>query len=220
MLAEHCTQRELAWDAGCGSGQLTIALARHFTRVVGSDPSPSQLANAQRAPSVEYLLASADLPMLDARSVDLAVSAQAAHWFHWPRYVAEVERVTRPGAVVGLVSYGILKLDGEAGELVTRYYKGDVGPHWPAERKHVENGYRELKWPWAEITPPPIDMTASWSREQLIGYVATWSATARMIRAVGPEPYQRLERELTKIWPDDERRTIAWPLTVRLAHRS
>lgn len=158
--------------------------------------------------------------MLDARSVDLAVSAQAAHWFHWPRYVAEVERVTRPGAVVALVSYGIMTLDGEAGQLLARYYRDDAGPHWPPERKHVENGYRDLKWPWAEITTPAIPMTERWSREQLIGYVSTWSATARMIRAIGPEPYKRLERELITIWPDGELRTITWPLTLRLAHRS
>lgn len=220
MLAEHCTRRELAWDAGCGNGQLTVDLARVFTRVVGSDPSPEQLAEAPRLPNVEYLLAKADLPMLEARSVDLAVAAQAAHWFHWPRYVAEVERVTRPGAVVALVSYGIIKLDGEAGELVTRYYYDDAGPHWPPERAHVENGYRDLRWPWAEMPVPPLDMTAMWTREELVGYVSTWSATARLVETVGSEAYERLARELVRVWPGEERRTITWPLVVRLAHRS
>jgi len=220
VLAEHCFHHDLAWDAGCGSGQLTTALTRKFTRVVGTDPSPEQLEHAERHPGVEYLLAVADLPMLDARSVDLAVSAQAAHWFHWPRYVAEVERVTKPGAVVGLVSYGILKLDGAAGELVARYYTDAAGPYWPPERKHVENGYRDLQWPWTEIPSPKVDMTAEWTRDELIGYVSTWSATARMIDAVGPEPYERLERELRACWPNFERRTIRWPLAIRLAHRS
>jgi SAM-dependent methyltransferase len=219
-LAEHCTLRELAWDAGCGSGQLTVALARHFARVVGTDPSPEQLQHAERVPNVDYLLATAELPMLDGRSVDLAVSAQAAHWFHWPRYVAEVERVTRPGAVVGLISYGILHLDGHAGEQVERYYRDTVGPYWPPERAHVENGYRDLTWPWVEIPPPAVDMTAEWTRAELVGYVATWSATAKMIDALGPAPYQELERELARLWPDGARRTVTWPLMIRLAHRS
>ena len=167
-----------------------------------------------------YLLATADLPMLDARSVDLAVSAQAAHWFHWPRYVAEVERVTRPGAVLGLVSYGILVVDGDAGELVSRYYHDTVGPYWPPERRHVENGYRDLAWPWPEMPAPALDMTASWTREELVGYLSTWSATVKMIDALGTAPFEALARELAAVWPDDEKRTVRWPLTIRLAHRS
>jgi SAM-dependent methyltransferase len=221
LLAEHCTQHELAWDAGCGSGQLTVALTRRFANVVGTDPSPEQLQNAQRNFAVRYSLATADLPLLDARSVDLAVSAQAAHWFHWTRYVAEVERVTRPGAVVALVSYGILSVEGrEADAIMKRYYLDVAGPYWPPERRHVENGYRDLRWPWPEIETPPTDMTAQWTRDELVGYVSTWSATVRMIKALGPEPYQQMTRELAAVWPEEERRTITWPLTVRRAHRS
>lgn len=221
LLAEHCTQHELAWDAGCGNGQLTVALTRRFARVVGTDPSPEQLQQAEQHFAVKYLLATADLPMLDARSVDLAVSAQAAHWFHWTRYVAQVERVTRPGAVVALVSYGILAVEGaDANAIVQRYYTDTAGPYWPPERKHVENGYRDLVWPWAEIATPPLDMTALWTRDELVGYLSTWSATVRMIRALGSAPYEQLTRALAAAWPENEKRLITWPLTVRRAHRS
>ena len=30
---------ERAWDAGCGNGQASVALARHFHAVVATDPS-------------------------------------------------------------------------------------------------------------------------------------------------------------------------------------
>lgn len=219
VLAEHCAEHQLAWDAGCGNGQLTTMLARRFDKVVGTEPSKAQLDQAEPHARVEYLLAKAELPMLAARSVDLAVSAQAAHWFHWARYVGEVDRVTKPGAVVALVSYGIMHADGEVGELLARYYRDEVGPYWPPERVHVENGYRDLVWPWTEIPAPPIDMTAQWTREETLGYVATWSATVKMIETKGPAAYETLTRELAQIWPGDERRTIRWPLTVRLAHR-
>jgi len=195
-------------------------LTRKFFKVVGSDPSPEQLANAEQAATVSYLLSTADQPLLDTRSVDLAVSAQAAHWFHWTYYVAEVERVTKPGAIVATVSYGKMLLDGDVGDLVERYYSRSVGPYWPPERRHVENGYRDLQWPWPEIPAPPITMTADWTRDELVGYVSTWSATVKMLDKLGPEPYQQLTRDLTSVWPDGERRTIRWPLTVRLAHRS
>jgi SAM-dependent methyltransferase len=220
VLADHCTQRELAWDAGCGNGQLTVLLARRFAHVVGTDPSREQLAEAEHFPGVEYRLSTADQPLLDPRSVDLAVSAQAAHWFHWQRYVAEVERVTRPGAVVGTVSYGITKLDGVAGVILDSYYHDVVGPYWPSERRHVENGYRDLAWPWTEIPTKPLDMTAEWTRDELLGYVATWSATQKMVNAVGPAPYEKLTSDLTTVWKDGETRIVRWPLSIRLAHRS
>lgn len=34
---------ELAVDVGCGSGQGTLLLAKHFASVVGTDVSPAQL---------------------------------------------------------------------------------------------------------------------------------------------------------------------------------
>ena len=157
--------------------------------------------------------------MLDDASVDLAVAAQAAHWFDWPRYVAEVARVTRPGALVALVSYGILHVAGAADAIVARYYHDDVGPFWPPGREHVENGYRDLAWPWAAVEAPAIDMTAEWTRDELLGYVATWSATVKMLGVKGPAAYERLGMQLAEVWPDDERRTVSWPLAIRLARR-
>jgi hypothetical protein len=62
-------------------------------------------------------------------------------------------------------------------------------------------------------------MTARWTRDEMLGYVATWSATVKMIETKGPAVYETLARELARAWPGDERRTIRWPRTVRLAHR-
>ena len=187
--------------------------------MVGTEPSREQVAAATAHARVEYRVEPAEQSTLEAASVDLAVAAQAAHWFDWPRYVAEVERVARPGALVALVSYGILIVDGDAGREITHYYKDVAGPYWPAGRKHVENGYRDLAWPWASVDAPAIDMTAAWTREELIGYVTTWSATVKLVDKVGPAPFEDFSARLAKSWPDRERRTVTWPLTLRLARR-
>jgi hypothetical protein len=147
------------------------------------------------------------------------VAAQAAHWFDWNRYVAEVERVARPGALVALVSYGILRVAGEAGRLIETYYRDVVGPYWPAGRQHVENGYRDLAWPWPSVDAPPIDMTADWTRDELVGYVTTWSATVKLVDTVGPAPFEAFRAKLATMWPEEERRTVTWPLAIRLARR-
>ena len=217
-LAERCERHELAWDAGCGNGQLSVALAAKFARVIATDPSQAQLDAASPHERIEYRRATAEDSGVSP-NVDLAVAAQAAHWFDWPRYVAEVERVTRPGALVALVSYGIMRLDGAAGDRMTRYYRDEVGAYWPPGRHHVENGYRDLAWPWPSVAAPAIDMAATWTRDELLGYVATWSATVKLVQIEGPARYQALCDELAAVWPDRERREIRWPLAIRLARR-
>ncbi len=217
-LADRCARHDLAWDAGCGSGQLSVALAARFGRVLATDPAQAQLDAAPAHPRVEYRCAKAEDSGLPDACADLAVAAQAAHWFDWPRYVAEVARVARPGALVALVSYGILELAGAAGERVARYY-ADVSPYWPPERRHVENGYRELVWPWPEVDAPAIAMCEAWTRDELCGYVATWSATPRRVKALGGGLYDALCADLARDWPDGERREVRWPLAIRLARR-
>lgn len=217
-LAARCNQTELAWDAGCGNGQLSVALAAKFEQVIATEPAQAQLDAAERHPNVEYRCEPAEKSSLGAGSVDLAVAAQAAHWFDWPAYVAEVARVARPGALVALVSYGIVEVAGSAGQTIAHYYHDVAGPFWPAGRQHVENGYRDLAWPWQAVEAPQLAMTAQWSRDQLLGYVASWSATARLVDAQGPAPYDALRSELARAWPDDhETREIRWPLALRLA---
>lgn len=208
-----------AWDVGCGSGQLSVALAERFERVIATDPAQAQLDAATPHPRVEYRCAPAEASGLAAHSVELVVAAQAAHWFDWPRFVAEVERVARPGALLALVSYGVLEVDGEAGELLTRFYRDVVGPYWPPERVHVENGYRDLAWPWPEVDAPAIAMTASWTLDELVGYVSTWSATVKLIEQHGTAAVQMLHERLAHVWRDRAPRTIRWPLAIRLARR-
>jgi hypothetical protein len=62
-------------------------------------------------------------------------------------------------------------------------------------------------------------MRVEWTREELLGYVATWSATVKLVQAAGMVPYHELGDQLRTVWPDDGRRTVTWPLAIRLARR-
>jgi SAM-dependent methyltransferase len=219
-LAEHAP-RGSVWDVGCGNGQLSVALAERFDRVIATDPAQAQIDAAIAHPRVEYRATSAEDSGLDTQSIDgLVVAAQAAHWFDWDKWIAEVERVARPGTLVALVSYGIDVVDGEdANAIVERYYHDDVGPYWPKGREHVENGYRDLVLPWPAIAAPAIEMVARWTRDELLGYTSTWSATVKMIAAKGDGRVRALHEALAAVWPDGEARTVRWPLTIRLARR-
>lgn len=217
-LAGRSERHDVAWDVGCGNGQLSVALAAHFARVIATDPAQAQLDHAERDPRVEYRRVPAEASGLLDASCDLAVAAQAAHWFDWPRFVVEVGRVVRPGGLVALVSYRNAELAGEVGELLVAHYR-EIEPYWPGGRVHVNNGYRDLELPWPAVAAPPIEMTAAWTRDELVGYITTWSATARLVAARGEAPVDELRRRLAAVWPDDEPREIRWPLTIKLARR-
>lgn len=53
-LADQLTHREVAWDAGCGSGQLSTLLPTRFAHTIATDPSADQIAQARAHPGVEY----------------------------------------------------------------------------------------------------------------------------------------------------------------------
>ena len=217
-LAERCARRDVAWDVGCGSGQLSVALAAQFVRVIATDPAQAQLDHAEQHPRVEYRCERSEATGQGDASVDLAVAAQAAHWFDWPRFVAELGRVVRPGGLVALITYRNAELADEIGEQVAGFYR-EIEPYWPDGRVHVLNRYRDLVLPWPAVAAPEIEMTVTWTRDELIGYISTWSATSRFVAARGEARVGELRRQLAAIWPDDETREVRGPLTIKLARR-
>ncbi|MFC3609722.1 class I SAM-dependent methyltransferase [Stutzerimonas tarimensis] len=214
-LAAQCESHGLAWDCGTGSGQAALDLAERFERVLATDASPQQIACAPRHPRVDYRVALAQQSSLPARSVDLITVAQALHWFDLPAFYAEAQRVLKPGAVIVAWSYGIIQVEGEAlNAEVAHFYHRVVGPYWPAERRHVETGYRELPFPFAGLEAPALAMTLDWSLAQLLDYLRSWSATARYLEARGEDPVTLLGEQLEPLWGKGTRQ-VRWPLAIR-----
>ncbi|NJC88504.1 MAG: class I SAM-dependent methyltransferase [Desulfuromonas sp.] len=217
-LASLVPRHELAWDCAAGSGQASSDLAAHFARVVATDASPAQIAAAVPHPRIDYRVAPAEASGLPAASVDLVTVAQALHWFDLAGFYAEVRRVLHPGGVLAVWTYGVLTIEGaEVDTLVQHFYHDTVGPYWPPERAHVENGYRALPFPFAELAAPPFAMEAFWTLSQLLGYFRSWSATGRFVTANGYDPVALLERQLVPLWKEEgAKRKVTWPLALRV----
>jgi len=221
FLASISPRNEYAWDCGCGSGQLSTLLVERFQRVCATDASAKQIENAVAHSQVQYACAPAEASGLGDSIADLIVAAQAAHWFDLPAFYQEVVRVGRPGSIIALVSYGIVKVDEQLDPIIARFYGDVIGPYWPPERKHVENGYRSLDFPFHEITAPDLAISVSWKLSDFIGYVDTWSAVAAMERAIGREPREWFNQEIAAAWlPAEENRTVRWPLSLRVGYVS
>ena len=218
-LAEVSPGRERAWDCACGSGQATLDLARRFTRVDATDFSQAQLDEAPAHPRVTYRVAAAEASGFDAAIFDLVTVAQALHWFDATRFYAEARRVLRPGGVLAVWSYAMCSIPAAAGDAMLQHYYHDiVGPYWPAERRHVEDGYLSLGFPTPQLQAPAYTIEVDWTLAQLTGYVRSWSATARYAATHGSDPVAELERALGAQWGDPAaRRRVRWPMIVRAA---
>lgn len=217
-LATLAPRDSLVWDCACGNGQATVDLAARFGKVIGTDGSREQVASATACPNVEYRVATAEESGLADRSVSLVTVAQAAHWFNFERFYAEVRRVLKPGGVLALWAYGIDVVEGDAVNAIAMdYYSNVVGPYWPPERVLVEEGYRTIPFPFKEIISPAFHMEAQWTLGQLLGYFSTWSATSRYIKANGRNPLEKLARDLGEVWGDAKApRKVVWPLAMRV----
>lgn len=216
-LAGECAAHALAWDVGCGNGQAAVALAEYIDHVHATDASAGQIAEARAHPRVAYSVATAEHSGLPAASVDLVTIAQALHWFDLPAFYAEVRRVLKPGGLVAAWSYGHCRIEGPAvNAAVDRFYRDVIGSYWPPERRHVETGYRELDFPFASIDTPELELQVDWTLPQLLGYLRSWSATARYQAARGEDPVIALGAQLQPLWGDPARtRTVSWPLAIR-----
>jgi SAM-dependent methyltransferase len=217
-LASLCESTDAALDVGCGTGQLSVLLAERFSHVVATDASAQQIENAQAHERVEYRVAPAERSGLPEHSFDLITVAQAAHWFDLDAFYAEARRVGKPGAVLALITYGVIQADPDIDGTIQHFYKDVVGPYWPPERRHVEDGYRSLSFPFDELTAPPLAIEVQWNASELIGYADTWSAVRGAEKALGREPIEQFKRDLLDAWGEpDKRRLIRFPLSLRVA---
>ena len=103
-IASIAPARGSVWEAGCGSGQATRDLARHFARVFATDPSAAQIAQASGPDNVTFAVEPGERCSLPDASVDAVCVAQALHWFDRDVFFAECARVLKPGGV--LVAWG------------------------------------------------------------------------------------------------------------------
>lgn len=216
-LSEAAPGHELAWDCGTGNGQAAVALAPFFQKVIATDPSASQLAQATTQPKVEYRKARAEESGLEDASTDLITVAQAFHWFDQPRFFREVKRVSKPGGLLAVWCYELCTISPPVDAAVMELYREILGPYWDEGRRLVEEGYRNEKFPFEEITAPVATMGLSWNFADLVGYLGTWSALVKYRDAKGEDPRTLVMGELQKAWGDaGAEKTVTWPLSVRL----
>ena len=215
-LAASAPRTTLAYEVGCGSGQLTRLLATCFENVIATDPSAAQLAHAPPIARVWYHCATAEACALRDGVVDLMVAAQAAHWFDVGRFYAEARRISAPNGVIALISYGVTTVSPEIDAVIRHFHTRVLEHYWPPERRHVDAGYTTLPFPFEPLDPPALEMSCVWTLADMLAYVDTWSAVRALETAEGRARTEAFRRELTDVWLEpDTPRTVRWPLAIK-----
>ena len=219
-LGSIAPSRQLAWDCGTGNGQAAVGLASGFDRVIATDASEKQIANAQSHEKVEYRVAPAENSGIGSETLDLIMVAQALHWFDLDHFYAEARRVLKPDGILAASAYNLLHIEPAIDEVVNQYYYEVVGTFWPPERKFVEQ-FADLPFPFHNVNAPKFEMTAQWNLHHLLGYLQTWSSTQRFITAKNSDPLEQIMDELRSAWGDPDRtRRVSWPLTLRVGAKT
>lgn len=159
-------------DVGCGPGTATHALAPYFTQTIGIDPSEGMIQAAQLASkdkaaseSVQFGVSTASelgsnlSPAIQDGSVDLIISANAAHWFNLDEFWQSAARVLKPGGSVALWTSGVLCVhpstpNAAAIEAALKQLEEEhLAPYFEAGNRLTRDRYKDLKLPWTLDNP-------------------------------------------------------------------
>lgn len=216
-LASLAPSRALAWDCGTGNGQTAIQLVQQFQQVIATDASAEQIAKAFPHERVDYRVEPAEKTSIETRSVDLVTVSTAVHWFDFDAFYDEVRRVGKPGAILAVWTYHLPVIETAVDQCLERYYRQTLAGYWPERIRYLEERYRTLPFPFAELDPPPFTIEAEWDLNDIIGFLASWSGTRRYLAQEGRHPIGEILDELRESWGEEtQKRPIRWPLSLRV----
>jgi ubiquinone/menaquinone biosynthesis C-methylase UbiE len=215
-LLERAPGRTRALDCATGNGQAAAALSEYFTEVEAIDISEGQLSQAIRKPNIHYRLSRVEETPFPDDHFDLITMAQAFHWVDASRFCAEMNRIGRPGAIVACWSYKFpTTSDEHVNRVILEFYNGITGPYWEPERAHVDNDYANLTFDFSDVETAQFESAFRWTRHELLGYFASWSATQKYIRIHGESPLRHVEGPMEAVLPGDGAIDVRFPLYLK-----
>jgi len=208
----------LAWDCATGTGQAALDLATRFGQVVATDISAELLAQAPTRTNVTYRQCPAEASGLAPGSVDLITVAQAIHWFDLVPFWREVDRVLKPGGVLAFWCYTWPEVE-PAIDAALEALKQTIAPFWPEKVAPVHNGYVDLTMPYPELPHPAFVIRQSWTREDFLAHLSSWSAVRYHREKTGRDAVADHNSIFSAVWPGTLSKTVSWSLHLKVCRK-
>lgn len=211
FVVSRLHNKRAAWDCGTGNGQAAIEIAKEVELVQATDISEKQIENAPRAKNIVYSVQPVEHTSFPNDSFDLITVAQALHWFKLDDFYSEVKRVARQGAVLAAWTYSLVRISTEIDALIAAHHFNTLARYWDDERKYVDAEYKTIPFPFEKIQTPVFFIDYEWTKDELEGYLNTWSGLQNFMRV---HPYNPVDELMVRIRPFwlSEKMKISFPI--------
>lgn len=215
LIYSKLNQKGAAWDCGTGNGQVAVRLAEVFDQVNATDISEKQLLQAPQASNIRYEVMDSTKTPFQNHFFDLITVAQALHWFDFDSFYQEVKRVLKPKGLFATWTYTLLKVNSAIDPIILQYYQEIIGPYWAPERKHIDQNYTNIPFPFEETETYQFSIDFEWSIDYLLGYLSSWSSTQTYICQHQENPIKQVEKQFRGVWGDGLC-TVSFPILLKL----
>ena len=200
FIVSNVPCKQAAWDCGTGNGQAAKELAKMFDKVYATDISQKQIENAPQRVNIFYSVQAAEQTRFAENSFDLVTAAQALHWFRFDDFYKELVRVAKPNAIFAAWTYSLLHISNEIDSLIKDHHFTTLRSYWDAERKHVDEEYQNIPFPFTKINVPVFSIEYEWTTGELEGYLNTWSGLQKFIYIQQYNPVDELMIRIKPFW--------------------
>jgi SAM-dependent methyltransferase len=197
------TGQDILVDLGCGTGQLTLPMARYLRAVIGVDVEPDMLDHGQHAARDEgvrnviwMLGGDTDIPalrrLLGDGSVGAVTIAQALHWMNHQELFRAVVPLLRPSGGIAVVTNGtpLWLQDTDWSRALRDFLEHWLGTTLTSACGTDEQTQRRYEGDLAaagyDVCTAAVDYVASLDTEQLIGSI--YSAMGSRMPAASQRP--------------------------------
>ena len=221
FLYAQLNHYDTAWDCGTGNGQVATKLAEQFTHVYATDLSENQLAQAPTRPNITYRVERAEEASFEKQSLDLVTVAQAIHWFDFDAFYSVVQGALKPDGLLAILGYFMMTVDDAIDTVVLQLYEDILGDaYWDPERKLIEQRYQTIPFPFADVEVPAFTQSLTWSFDDLVGYLNTWSAVKHYEKRNSKNPISLIIGDLRDAWGTAAEREVHFPILLRVGTRA
>jgi SAM-dependent methyltransferase len=172
----NCNGFAAAWDCGCGNGQVSIDLVSRFDIIEASDINENQISNSYKNDKIHYSIQKSESTVFPDNHFDLICAAQCLHWFDLGSFFHEAKRVLKHNGLFACWGYGFFHSNEFIDDLINESLLLKIDQFWSSGNRIVQNGYKDVEFPFVNIAMPKMEMTMLWDVNQLMDYLNTWSA--------------------------------------------